>query len=236
MSLVVDYLPVATGAGALVDSQANFASSNYQIAGFQNGIALPAQVNKCIRQSSVMSAALASFISTNLNISVVDDGNVAGLRASFQEAIITASGGSAASAQTTANTALADALAAQAAADAANAAIAAEVTRAENAEAAINSTNILGFLFSRTAQGYFKLPNWLGGFIIQWGFNACTANTTHTTAFPMAFPTTCLVVVGNVAQASGTGGGFSIWAEDNTQYNYYSSNNLDRTNWIAVGY
>lgn len=79
MSLEIDYLPVATAAGANVDAQANFAGSTYQTDGFTNGPALPYQFNKILRQSSMMSAALANIISATLGIAVLDDGNLAEL-------------------------------------------------------------------------------------------------------------------------------------------------------------
>jgi hypothetical protein len=86
----IDYLPVATGTLAEVDSQANFAGSSYQQNGFTAGIALPSEANKIWRQSSVMTAALARFISQQLgNINVLDDGNVTALVALILEAIQT---------------------------------------------------------------------------------------------------------------------------------------------------
>ncbi len=79
MANVVDYLPFATGPGATVDTQANYLGSNYQTTGMAAGIAEPTQFNKVWRQSSVVAAALANLVSQTLNVSVLDDGNVAGL-------------------------------------------------------------------------------------------------------------------------------------------------------------
>jgi hypothetical protein len=76
MAKQVDYLPVAAASGSNVDTQAAFAGSGYQTAGFQNGTAFPNQANKCWRQASMMAAALATFISNNLNINILDDGNL----------------------------------------------------------------------------------------------------------------------------------------------------------------
>jgi hypothetical protein len=83
----VDYLPVATGGSANVDSQANFLGSGYQTNGFAVGIAEPFQANKIWRQSSMMSAALANFISTTLGINVLDDGNLPTLITNLTNAI-----------------------------------------------------------------------------------------------------------------------------------------------------
>lgn len=72
----VDYLPVATGVGANVESQGTFAGSGHQTSGFSAGLAQSAQVNKCLRQSSMIAAAIANLISQRLGISVLDDGNL----------------------------------------------------------------------------------------------------------------------------------------------------------------
>ena len=93
MSLEVDYLPVATGAGNNADSQANFQGSSYQELGFVNGIAQPYQANKIMRQSSMIAAAVANFISNELNINVLDDGNLATLITNLTAAIVAAAKG-----------------------------------------------------------------------------------------------------------------------------------------------
>ena len=87
MSFEVDYLPVGTGAGANVDTQANFAGSGYQEQGFQVGIAQPFQANKIWRQASMIAACVANFISNVLQINVLDDGNLATLITNFTNAI-----------------------------------------------------------------------------------------------------------------------------------------------------
>ena len=93
MSLEVDYLPVATAAGNNADSQANFEGSGYQTLGFVNGIAQPFQANKLWRQSSMIAAAVANFIANELNINVLDDGNLAELITNLTNAIISAAKG-----------------------------------------------------------------------------------------------------------------------------------------------
>jgi hypothetical protein len=82
-----DYLPVATGAGANVDTQAQFAGSGYQQNGFVVGTAQPSQANKIWRQASMVGSAVAQTISDLLNIDVLDDGNFANLVANFKRAI-----------------------------------------------------------------------------------------------------------------------------------------------------
>lgn len=87
MALEVDYLPVATSGTANVDPQSSFAGSPYQLNGFVNGIASPQQANKLWRQSSMVAAAIANFISTILNIPILDDGNLPVLVSNFFNAI-----------------------------------------------------------------------------------------------------------------------------------------------------
>lgn len=48
-----------------------------------------------------------------------------------------------------------------------------------------------GFVQSGTTTGYIKLPVWLGGLIIQWGYNSDVSTAEVTITFPLAFPTAC---------------------------------------------
>jgi hypothetical protein len=73
------YLPIAAASGANVDTQADFAGSGYQTLGFTSGIVRSAEVNKCLRQSSMMSAALAQFVCNQLGVNLNDDGNLENL-------------------------------------------------------------------------------------------------------------------------------------------------------------
>lgn len=84
-----DFLPFATSGGANVDSQANFLTASYRVNGFSVGLALPEQANKTWRQPTMMSAALANYISDVLNVFVFDDGNLNALIANFWQAILT---------------------------------------------------------------------------------------------------------------------------------------------------
>ena len=93
MSFEVDYLPCAVAAGNNADTQANFVGSGYQLNGFVNGIAQPFQANKLWRQSSMIAAAVANFISNQLQIPVLDDGNIAELITNLTNAIASAAQG-----------------------------------------------------------------------------------------------------------------------------------------------
>lgn len=87
LAVASDYLPVATGGGANVDSQVNFSGSGYQVNGFTAGIAQSIQINKVHRQASMVAAALTNFIVNVLGINIQDDGNLAGLITNLTKAI-----------------------------------------------------------------------------------------------------------------------------------------------------
>lgn len=54
------------------------------------------------------------------------------------------------------------------------------------------ATLLNGFAISGTTNGYIKLPVWLGGFVVQWGFNSSLTNPI-TITYPIAFDT-CFAV------------------------------------------
>jgi hypothetical protein len=86
---IVDYLPIANVAGAAVEDQASYAADATLPTGYTTGIVPQNKFNKSWRQVSVMAAAIANYISQQLNIDVLDDGNVAGLVTNLQNAIVT---------------------------------------------------------------------------------------------------------------------------------------------------
>lgn len=88
----VDYLPFATGGGANVETQAAYASDSTTGTGFLAGLAQSLKLNKVWRQASMAAACVATFISNELNINVLDDGNLATLVANFTAAIELAAG------------------------------------------------------------------------------------------------------------------------------------------------
>lgn len=92
MANTTEYLPVATGGGALVDSQAAFAGSGYQVNGEQVGIAQPAHANKMWRQSSMVAAALTQAVADITTTNIADDGVLATLVALIKKAIRNGSG------------------------------------------------------------------------------------------------------------------------------------------------
>jgi hypothetical protein len=73
-----EFLPFATGGGANVQSQADYAADPDRTAGFQTGVAPSAPFNKAWRQACFMAAVAANMIFTTLGVDVLDDGDLAG--------------------------------------------------------------------------------------------------------------------------------------------------------------
>ncbi|WP_429498963.1 hypothetical protein ACQUFY_06720 [Robbsia andropogonis] len=82
-----DFLPFATGSAANVLSQSDYAALSALASGFTSGVAKSAAVNKVLRQSSIMSAVLASFIVQNAGTDVIDDGTTATIEANLTAAL-----------------------------------------------------------------------------------------------------------------------------------------------------
>lgn len=89
-----DFLPFAGGSSANVLSQPDYAALTAILQnGFSSGVAQSAQVNKVLRQSSVMAAVIGQFIVSKTGQDAKDDGATATLLSQLAAAIsITASG------------------------------------------------------------------------------------------------------------------------------------------------
>jgi hypothetical protein len=86
--MAVDYVPFATGGGANVYSPATYQALAVVATGVQPGLADPQLANTTWRLASVLSAAVANFISNALGgISILDDGNVTTLTANMAAAV-----------------------------------------------------------------------------------------------------------------------------------------------------
>jgi len=81
------FLPFATAGGAPVLNNAAYAGITPAI-GFPAGILAKESLNKVLRQSSVMSSMIGSFI-LGRNLDALDDGNLAVLLANFKTALRT---------------------------------------------------------------------------------------------------------------------------------------------------
>lgn len=83
----VDYVPWATGGGANVYVAAVYQALATLATGVEPGLADPQQANTTWRLASMTSAALANYISQQLGIAVLDDGNLTTLTANLTSAV-----------------------------------------------------------------------------------------------------------------------------------------------------
>lgn len=89
MALEVDYVPFATGGGANVYSPATYQALAVVPTGVEPGLADPQLANTTWRLASMVSAAVATFISNVLGINILDDGNLANLVTNLTSAVQT---------------------------------------------------------------------------------------------------------------------------------------------------
>ncbi|MCW5118609.1 hypothetical protein B7L17_011630 [Burkholderia cenocepacia] len=82
-----DFLVFGGGSSPNVIDQATYAALSARLSGFQSGTAQSNQVNKVLRQSSIMAAVLAQFTANFSGQNSVDDGSTATLLANLQAAI-----------------------------------------------------------------------------------------------------------------------------------------------------
>lgn len=82
-----DFLAFAAGAGANVTAQSDYAALTTLVSGFLSGTAQSAQVNKVLRQATIMSAVLSQFTVDTTGRNAVDDGTTATLLASLKAAV-----------------------------------------------------------------------------------------------------------------------------------------------------
>ena len=77
----------AIGGSANVTSQSDYEALAALLSGFQSGKASSAQINKALRQSTVMASVLAQFISDSAGVDVLDNGNTAAILANLKSAM-----------------------------------------------------------------------------------------------------------------------------------------------------
>jgi hypothetical protein len=83
-----DFLPLAVGVGANVETQAAYAAETALLAnGFQAGVAPSAKFNKALRQATIMAAVLAKFIVDESGQNSIDDGTTATLIANLKAGV-----------------------------------------------------------------------------------------------------------------------------------------------------
>jgi hypothetical protein len=102
-----------------------------------------------------------------------------------------------------------------------------------------------GFAISLTANGYIKLPTWLGGLIFQWGLSATLVDDGEiTVTFPIAFPTACLNVTATLNQTTYITGGFIVYIDTITASSFLlgtddagtSTITNQKAYWYAIGH
>lgn len=81
------FVPVATGAGANVYTDANWDGSAFQVTGVQTGIVPSKGMNKAWRQGTSMASVLGQLIVNRVVIDATDDGNIPGLLANVERGI-----------------------------------------------------------------------------------------------------------------------------------------------------
>ena len=82
-----DFKAFATGNGANVISQADYLALAALVSGFSSGKASSTQVNKALRQATVMANVLAQFIADSANVDVLDDGNTAAILSNLKNSM-----------------------------------------------------------------------------------------------------------------------------------------------------
>ncbi|MBN3093470.1 tail fiber protein [Pectobacterium brasiliense] len=78
-----EFKPFATAAGANVTSQSEWENLPALFSGFTSGKASSAQINKAVRQASVIASVVAQFIADTNDSDVLDNGNIVALQQSL---------------------------------------------------------------------------------------------------------------------------------------------------------
>lgn len=118
-----------------------------------------------------------------------------------------------------------------------------------NNSVTINMNDLYFGSFSKTTNGYNKLPN---GLIIQWGYFLVTDvdnSAARYVNFPLQFPNKCFTVVGNVSAHDGNTNPrvlpYLLWNNGNTNFfyrtmklglPYESTISKIECSWMAIGY
>lgn len=83
-----DFLPFAAGTGANVQTQADYIASSDRTTGYVTGTASSTEVNKVLRQASLIASMVAQLIVDQTGQDAVDDGTIATLEANLEQAIL----------------------------------------------------------------------------------------------------------------------------------------------------
>lgn len=183
-----NFKPFATGSGANVTAQSDYESLAALLSGFQSGKASSAQINKALRQGTVMAAMLGAFLNDR-GLDAKDDGNISTLMDSFKSALTSLSD----TRYLGITNRLIEFLNAgtQAQADARfNIGCGTAATK-NVGTAAGNIPDMASFASQQTSSGYQQLP---GGLTIQWmNASAPDGTTSGSVALPIAFTNQTLI-------------------------------------------
>lgn len=196
-----NFKPFGIGASANVTPQAAYEALAALSTGFQSGTASSAQVNKALRQGSVMASVLAQFIANTSGADVLDNGDVAtplanlllGLKANTAGSFLQTANnfveiknaGAAAVAQALANLGLGTA--------------ALRAVGTGTNQIPDMASFLLNGIVSGTYPNGFKLPT---GHIIQYGYGS-TSGGVFSQNYVIPFPNTVLVLIPIVYSATG---------------------------------
>ncbi|WP_307744486.1 hypothetical protein [uncultured Pantoea sp.] len=183
-----NFKPFATGSGANVTSQSDYEALAALLSGFQSGKASSAQINKALRQGTVMAAMLGAFLNDR-GLDAKDDGNINTLMTSFKSALSSLSD----TRYLATSNRLIEFLNAgtQAQSDARfNIGCGSAATRAVGT-ASGNIPDMSSFASQQASSGYQQMP---GGLVLQWiNTTAPDGVTSGSVALPIAFNNQTLV-------------------------------------------
>lgn len=183
-----NFKPFATGSGANVTAQSDYEALAALLSGFQSGKASSAQINKALRQGTVMAAMLGAFLNDR-GLDAKDDGNISTLMASFKSALTSLSD----TRYLGISSRLIEFLTAgtQAQADARYNIGCGTAATKNVGTASDNIPDMTSFTSLQSSSGYQKLP---GGLVLQWiNTTAPDGTTSGSVALPIAFNNQTLV-------------------------------------------
>ena len=82
-----DFKPFATGVGAVVESNVDWAALPDLVNGFPSGVLPSKKLNKALRQANIIAAVVAQFIADGSGVDSIDDGTTATLLANMKRSI-----------------------------------------------------------------------------------------------------------------------------------------------------
>lgn len=210
-----NFKPFGIGNGANVTNQADYEALAALLSGFTAGKASSAQVNKALRQGTVMASVLAQFIANTTALDVLDNGDTATLLTNFLAALKKNSAGSflqtsnnlseIATAGTAAQTAARTNITAAALAGSSSQQF--SVAAATNAASAVRLDQ---FAATLNTPGVIKFP---GGFTLMWTQGTTDATGAANVTLPASFSTACFGALAIERNPYAWGAGItSVWA------------------------